>query len=244
MRASAQSLQAPRSSPRLTLLVDHDFDTRRMYAEFLKRAPSEIEEAEDGREALAKALARRPDVIITETRLPGLNGFELCSLLRTDPTTHDIPILFVTGDVFDPERDRAERVGADAFLTKPCLPETLLVEMQRLLQLSAELRERGRAVHTRFQSQVRRSTELLEKAAQQKRRVTLSRAHVRQQTSAPPSPPPALMCPACDTPLTCSRSHVGGVNARTPEQWDYYDCGNGCGTFQYRQRTRKVRRVT
>jgi CheY-like chemotaxis protein len=244
MGVSAQSLPALRSHRPLTLLVDHDFDTRRMYAEFLKSAASEIEEAEDGREALAKALTRRPDVVITETRLPGIDGFELCSLLRTDATTHDIPILFVTGDVFEPERDRAERVGADAFLTKPCLPETLLLEMQRLLELSAELRERGRAVHTRFQEQVRRSTELLEKGAQQKRRVTLSRAHVRQQTIAPPSPPPSLMCPVCDTLLVYSRSHIGGVNARTPEQWDYYDCGNGCGTFQYRQRTRKVRRVT
>lgn len=163
MGVSAQSLPALRSHRPLTLLVDHDFDTRRMYAEFLKSAPSEIEEAEDGREALAKALTHRPDVVITETRLPGIDGFELCSLLRTDATTRDIPILFVTGDVFEPERDRAERVGADAFLTKPCLPETLLFEMQRLLELSAELRERGRAVHTRFQDQVRRSTELLKR---------------------------------------------------------------------------------
>jgi hypothetical protein len=39
------------------------------------------------------------------------------------------------------------------------------------------------------------------------------------------------------------RSHVGGVSALNSEQWDYYECAAGCGTFQYRQRTRKLRQV-
>ena len=61
----------------LTLLVDRDADTRRMYAEFLILSSCSIEEAEDGREALAKAIARRPDIVVTETRLPGINGYDL-----------------------------------------------------------------------------------------------------------------------------------------------------------------------
>src|ERR1700737_4800962 len=110
----------------LALLVDRDPDTRKMYAEFLRLSACEVEEAEDGREALAKAIARHPDVVVTETRLPGINGFDLCQLLRRDPSTTRIPIVFVTGDAFEGDVRRAERAGADAVLTKPCLPEKLL----------------------------------------------------------------------------------------------------------------------
>ena len=229
----------------LTLLVDRDADTRRMYAEFLTHASAcAIEEAEDGREALAKAIAHQPDIVVTETRLPGISGFELCSLLRTDAFTHDIPIVFVTGDGFDNELRRAENVGADAILVKPCLPETLLNEMRRLLAQSADLRERARAVRQRVHEQVRRSDSLLASSRRQaERRMTLSRAHLRQQTTEPATPPPTLVCPSCDQPLVYVRSHTGGVNARSAEQWDYFDCPSGCGTFQYRQRTRKLRRA-
>jgi two-component system chemotaxis response regulator CheY len=55
--------------------------------------------------------------------------------------------------------------------------------------------------------------------------------------------PPELLCPSCDRALTYEHSHIGGVSNRHPEQWDYYVCSASCGTFQYRQRTRKLRRV-
>jgi hypothetical protein len=74
-------------------------------------------------------------------------------------------------------------------------------------------------------------------------RVTLSRAHEHRDTTLPPAPPPTLVCPACDRPLRYMRSHIGGVSERHREQWDYFECARGCGTFQYRQRTRKIRRV-
>jgi hypothetical protein len=59
----------------------------------------------------------------------------------------------------------------------------------------------------------------------------------------PPASPPQLICPDCDRPLDYKSSQVGGVSVRNAEQWDYFICGAGCGTFQYRQRTRKVRKV-
>ena len=71
----------------LALLVDRDPDSRQMYAEFLRHAAYEVEQAEDGREALAKAISQRPHVIITETQLPGIDGYRLCELLRTDAAT-------------------------------------------------------------------------------------------------------------------------------------------------------------
>src|SRR5438046_1508193 len=75
----------------LALLVDRDADTRQMYAEFLRQSAFEIEEATDGREALAKAISYRPAVVVTETRLPGMSGLELCRVLRTDPASRASP---------------------------------------------------------------------------------------------------------------------------------------------------------
>jgi hypothetical protein len=57
-----------------------------------------------------------------------------------------------------------------------------------------------------------------------------SQRHRRGQTMSPPLAPPRLICPRCDRPWSYST-----------EQWDYFDCGNHCGTFQYRQRTRRLR---
>ncbi len=71
----------------------------------------------------------------------------------------------------------------------------------------------------------------------------LSRAYDRHDTTEPPVAPPALVCPSCDQPLRYVKSHIGGVSVRHQEQWDYFECEGGCGTFQYRQRTRKLRRV-
>jgi CheY-like chemotaxis protein len=121
------------------LLVDRDADTRLLYAEYLRQSAYEVEEAEDGREALAKAIARVPSVIVSETRLPGMSGYDLCRVLRSDLSTEFVPIVVVTGDAGPSDLKRAEDAGADTVLVKPCLPDRLGVEIQRLLARSADL---------------------------------------------------------------------------------------------------------
>jgi len=110
MNSPAVHTPAP-DHPPLALLVDRDPDTRKMYAEYLRLWACDVDEAGDGREALAKAITRHPDVVVTETRLPGINGFDVCQLLRRDPSTTRIPIVFVTGDAFEADLRRAERSG-------------------------------------------------------------------------------------------------------------------------------------
>ena len=197
------------------LLVDGDADTRRMYAEYLRLSSAWlVDEAADGREALAKALSQRPAVVVTETQLPGISGFDLCQLLRSDSLTARLSIIVVTADALENDVRRARLSGADTVLVKPCLPERLYAEIQRVVDrgsnagdgdaASTESRPGGEALHF---------------------------------------PPPAALCPSCDAPMRYLRSHVGGVGTRAREQWDYYECTASCGTFQYRQRTRKLRRV-
>jgi len=214
------------------LLVDRDADTRLLYGDYLKQSSYEIEEAEDGREALAKALTHLPDIIVTETRLPGISGYELCRLLREDALTRWIPIVVVTADAFETAISRAHHSGADAVLVKPCLPERLAEELARVLSGTAQ---RPEAIAARVE---------VTAPAERVRRTTLSRAHRRGDTTAPALTPPVVVCPVCDLQLTYVKSHLGGVSARPPEQWDDYECANGCGIFQYRHRTRKLRRVS
>jgi twitching motility two-component system response regulator PilG len=226
----------------MALLVDRDTDTRKMYAEYLKLSSCLIEEAEDGREALAKAISYLPDIIVTETRLPGISGFDLCRLLRQDEATKPIPIVVVTGDAFDGQVRRAQMAGADAVLIKPCLPEALAAEIVRLLEQSSSLRERARAVREKAHDQLDKSGRLIERSRAVARRTMLSRSHARHDTTTPPAIPPVLMCPSCDRMLRYLHSHIGGVSIRHQEQWDYFECPGSCGTFQYRERTRKLRR--
>jgi CheY-like chemotaxis protein len=237
------SVQASRQSdPLLALLADRDPDTRKLYAEYLRLGTWSVEEASDGPEALAKAIGRRPNVIVTETALPGISGYELCNILKRDPITQTIPIVVVTADAFPADLHRARAAGADGVLIKPCLPETLLAEMRRVIDESHRLRERSADTRGKVAELSARSEALLEKSEAQRRRM-LSHAHHRHDTTTPPVVPPELICPNCDAPLVYQRSHIGGVNERHTEQWDYYECSGDCGAFQYRERTRKLRRV-
>ena len=209
-----------------------------MYVECLTLANWLVVEAVDGPDALAVALSRRPDVIIADSHLRGISGYELCDLLRHDLATRATPIVLVTGDTM--VRERAHASGATSVMVLPCLPDTLLSEAVRLLEVS---RAHGRAAAARDRGPAR----LASPGHRVRRPVSagrsLSRTHVRGETGLPPSSPPELICPDCDRPLDYKSSQVGGVSVRNAEQWDYFVCAAGCGTFQYRQRTRKVRKV-
>jgi CheY-like chemotaxis protein len=223
---------APRKA--LVLLVDPDEDSRAPHAESLRSAAFDVEEAIDGREALVRAAASTPTIIVTETRLRFIDGYALCSLFRRDPPTRDTAIIVLTGDALPAQLDRARDSGADLVLVKPCPPEHLLAELERLPSMWIEAGSLPSVA-----ARLSRSRNLLE-FAQQKRR-THVRAHQRFETTTPPLQPPSLSCPSCARQLKYERSHIGGVSDRYPEQWDYYSCAAGCGMFQYRQRTRRLR---
>jgi hypothetical protein len=108
------------------------------------------------------------------------------------------------------------------------MPDAVLAELHRLLEASTAP---GLLVDDARQEPARAGMGHI-----------LSRAHKRGETIAPPIAPPKLVCPRCDNALMYLRSYVGGVSAKHSEQWDEYECPNGCGSFQYRQRTRKIRR--
>jgi CheY-like chemotaxis protein len=234
------TVTSPRPLP-LALVADADAGSREMYVESMKLANWAVVEAIDGPQALALALARRPDVIIADTHLPGISGRELCNLLRVDLATRATPIVLITSATMAGELERLRAAGASAVMLKPCVPEALLSESVRLLEVSRAPRESWTPnAETRPGSLT--DAERLDEEQLRARRM-MSRTHRRGETDVPPSSPPELICPECDRPLDYKSSQVGGVSVRNTEQWDYFLCSSGCGTFQYRQRTRKLRKV-
>jgi two-component system cell cycle response regulator DivK len=117
-----------------TVLIVDDFeDNRTMYAEFLKFAGYVVIEASNGIEALQKAIAFIPDVVVMDLSLPMLDGWEATRRLKRDPRTRSIPVVVLTGHALEGHSQSAREAGCDGFLAKPCLPETLLEEVQRVL---------------------------------------------------------------------------------------------------------------
>jgi CheY-like chemotaxis protein len=190
------------------LIADPDTEVRRHYRLSLESMGCDVDDAANGRDALAKLFGAVISIVVADIRLAFITGFELCQLLRDDERTRDVPFILLTAEARTSETERARLAGVDVVLAKPCLPETLFLEIQRLCASISQQRNG----HT-FQ---------------------------RFDTTQPRLEPPVLQCPVCDRPLRYERSHIGGVSARHPEQWDDFVCGCG-GTFQYRHRTRKLR---
>lgn len=224
------------------LIADSDFESRAFYANCLRRVVAEIDEAGDGCEALIKTVIRRPTLLLTDTKLSGFSGIELCDALRSHRDTADIPIVVLTEDVESAEFVRAREAGADSTLVKPFAPSVLISEVRRLIERSQMLRGRAQEIRVRAAGQMAKSDNLHQQIRRQRHRM-LSKTFARFGTSKPPLEPPALTCPGCLKPLRYDRSHVGGVSEKHLEQWDYYECPSGCGTFQFRQRTHRLRQV-
>jgi len=219
------------------LVADPDPDSRALYEQVLAPPDFEILYASDGREALVKVLDQPVALLITETELPLIDGYALCELIRADALIRTMPIMVVTADARQAAQRRALQAGADAVLVKPWANGNLGAEARRLIR-----GEFGRTPPAETAAPAPAS-EPDGGNGSGKARGIKSRVHRRYDTTEPPAAPPILRCPACDRSLVYGFSHIGGVSAREPEQWDYYNCPGPCGQFQYRQRTRKLQRI-
>ena len=205
------------------VIADSDADTRSMYREALRPLPFDVVEVNDGRDALVQCLIEAPALLIADTHLSGVDGYELCRLLRRDTATRSVPILVVTSESRPAELTRLRQVGATRILSKPLPLDGFCSEVVRLCDgaapddTDAPLVDSGKAASQTFR---------------------------RFSTTAPAKLPPLLRCWQCDRPLEYQKSQVGGVSRTNPEQWDQLRCAGCGGEFEYRHRTRKLRPVT
>jgi CheY-like chemotaxis protein len=221
----------------VALIIDQNDGRRSLYAAHLALNGHAIEEASDGPDALVKVFGIDPDVIVAEANLLGIDRYHLCELLRRGHDTSQIPIVLMAGEAEHTAIDIARVAGADAVLGKPCSPDLLLAEIRRILAHPASASVAATPVTG--DTTPSHYPPLIHDGG----RIPLSHQHHRYATATPALAPPKIGCLGCVSYLDYNRSYVGGVNATNAEQWDYFKCPSGCGMFQYRHRTRQLRRV-
>ena len=128
----------------LVLVVDDVDHGREIFAEYLEYRGFRVATAADGLEAIEKAFELRPDVILMDLSLPGIDGWEATRRLKGDARTRDILVLALTGHALEGAEQGAKAAGCDAFLTKPCLPEDLCREINRMLGAVSPARKNGK----------------------------------------------------------------------------------------------------
>ncbi|MBX3060169.1 MAG: response regulator [Anaerolineae bacterium] len=107
------------------LVVDDEPMARTLLRLMLIRAGFNVTEAEDGFDALDKVRKNRPDVILLDVMMPGMDGFAVCERLRNDVDTAALPIIMLSAKTDLGSINRGLRVGATVYLTKPISPEDL-----------------------------------------------------------------------------------------------------------------------
>jgi len=120
----------------LVLVVDDFSDTRTMYAEFLEFSGFRVIEASDGYEALAQVAARKPDIVVMDLSLPGIDGWTATRRIKADPATAHIPIIAVSGHSGS-EIEEAREAGCVDCLVKPCMPDDLVDRIRAVLAAGA-----------------------------------------------------------------------------------------------------------
>lgn len=101
----------------------------------LSREGFQVFVAQDGEEALAKARAEKPDLVLLDVMMPKMNGFDVCQALRADPELAAVRILMLTAKGRETEISKGLGLGADAYMTKPFSTKELVVQVRALLGL-------------------------------------------------------------------------------------------------------------
>jgi two-component system phosphate regulon response regulator PhoB len=123
------------------LVVDDEPDAVELIKFNLKAAGFEVPTAADGDEALKKARAVLPDLIVLDLMLPEVDGLEVCKILRRDPKVSAIPIIMLTAKAAEIDRVLGLELGADDYVTKPFSPRELILRIKRLLRADAAVPE-------------------------------------------------------------------------------------------------------
>jgi len=111
---------------RRVLVVEDNLDTVQTLARLLKDDGHRVEFAINGYAAIDIAKAFHPDVVLLDIGLPGLDGFEVCSRIKSNPELRDVCVIAVTAYAFDEHRARSRAVGCALHVVKPIDPACLL----------------------------------------------------------------------------------------------------------------------
>jgi len=127
-------LSAPAREP-LVLIVDDQPANIQLLGQMLSDAGYEVMPASSGEQALARAQARQPDLVLLDMMMPGMDGFELCRRLKADPKLLEVPTIFLTAATEREFLVRAFELGAVDYITKPFVAEELLARVRTHVNL-------------------------------------------------------------------------------------------------------------
>jgi DNA-binding response OmpR family regulator len=119
------------------LIVDDFDDALDIYGQYLEFVGYRVLTARNGTDAINLARRHRPDLILLDISMPGLNGFDVVWILRRDPAFLHTPIVALTARALDSERAEALRGGFDTVIAKPCLPDALAAHVETILRTLA-----------------------------------------------------------------------------------------------------------
>ena len=115
------------------LVIEDDPATSRLVDYSLRHEGYQVITSSNGLEGIRKAHSESPDLIILDVMLPGMDGFEICHRLRSEPATAKLPILMFSAKAQEIDRDTGIKVGADDYLTKPSAPAEIVSRVAKLL---------------------------------------------------------------------------------------------------------------
>lgn len=115
------------------LYIDDEPDNIDLLSRRLTRRGFAVMGATNATDGIALAAQWKPDLILMDIRMPGLDGYEATTRLKADPATRSIPVIVLTADAARADEERARAVGADDYATKPVELPTLLDKIQKLL---------------------------------------------------------------------------------------------------------------
>jgi two-component system, OmpR family, alkaline phosphatase synthesis response regulator PhoP len=118
--------------PKKILAVDDERHIVRLVEVNLARAGYQVVTAFDGREALQKVEAEKPDLVVLDVMMPYMDGFEVLRNLKANPVTAEIPVIMLTAKAQDADVFRGWQSGVDCYLTKPFNPMELLTFVKRI----------------------------------------------------------------------------------------------------------------
>lgn len=121
----------------LVLLVEDLVDARELYAEYLSYAGFSVATAINGHEAVRLAQMLKPDLILMDIRLPGMDGLEATADLKRDPELAHIPVVAISADPSSEISERCRMAGCTEFLAKPVLPDEVARRITSILTRTA-----------------------------------------------------------------------------------------------------------
>jgi phosphate regulon transcriptional regulator PhoB len=131
---------------RKILVVDDEPDLVELISYNLNKEGFEIDSASDGEEALRKIRTGSFDLVILDLMLPGIQGMELCRIIRKDPKTEGLPIIMVTAKSEEVDRVLGLEIGADDYIAKPFSPRELAARVKAVLRRAAQKQPAGKVI--------------------------------------------------------------------------------------------------